>query len=364
MTTSQITLAPKTKFASIEAWAKAVGSAAKTRPGQRKAILVSFPDCNSQNTAARRAAHLDISRAGFRVRTGEEFDPRDGMPNHRNNATDYLARRTRARQERFAASHPLTLSMPAPATRADVEGDNTAEVSLLKLQEDRGYRTFARVGEWVIRTQEDVSWDNKFYSKAYNSRYGGKKTVDARTVLIRRVAADGTLDSRDQSVGAWRGNYLLDALIAAGVLESHKGQMNVRLHSAYALEIARKGRHLTIYARTLAGQTVDYCAVAGGVTFHAATVKEGIQGLRGKLRRVSLKANGQILDADAGRRLGFCETGMKAFAEDFDLDYRGAYTPAEIAAAVRRNASAAGKYVQELRTLAQATGYHAPELGD
>lgn len=102
--------------------------------------------------------------------------------------------------------------MPAPATRQDVVGQCSfsqgypapCEVPLLVLQEERAYGTFARVGDWTIRTQQDVSYDNHKYSKSWHAAHGGAKSVDARIVLIRRVKADGTLESRDQRVDSWR----------------------------------------------------------------------------------------------------------------------------------------------------------------
>lgn len=354
MTTSQITLdtpnsqTPTTRYPSVAAWAAALGSKAKTRAGQRKAIIAAF-----DKPVGGRIFH----NGNFKPVFGEYVN---GIYVQRSNKADYLAKVTRANQERFAASHPLTLSHPAPATRQDVEGDSSAPtVSVLELQDSRYGKAWA--GGFCVRTREEVSWDNNYYSKSYNSKYGGKKSVDARTVLIRRVKTDGTLESRDVEVSAWRGNYLLDALIEAGVVKAHKGLMNIRLHSAYDVQIVREAAALKIYERTLGGGHVDFCAVRAGVTFHAPTQKAAVKGLREKVSAKRLRAQGKLISYALGKKLNFCDEGMRAFARAFDLEIGGEYTPEEIAAAVKQNVPAALSFRAELTTLAETVGYKLPE---
>lgn len=336
-----------TKYTSIAEWAKALGSQAKTRSGQRKAIIASF------------TTHKGIRLIGRMTRNQEVTnyigDGRD--------KTKYLSFRQRARQERFAATHPTTLSYGPPATRLDVEGtqfDNAHVVDILTLQSDRPYMAIARYGDWVIRTREDVSWDNNYYSKSYNSKFGGKKTVDARWVLIRRVKADGTLDKQDITVDGWRGNYLLNALLQAGIIPENKAPLRIALHRAYNVRTIRLGRIVKLYERTLGGEHVDYCAVVGEYTFHAASIREAIAGVREKIKLASLKAKGKLIDLELGRALGFCESGMKSFATTFDLDLKGHYTAEQLAERIKTNVAAAAPYASELRTLANAVGYEIP----
>jgi hypothetical protein len=105
---------------------------------------------------------------------------------------------------------------------------------------------------------------------------------------------------------------------------------------------------------------VDFCAVRGDVTFHAATVTEALAGLRSKVRKATLRANGKLVTYDLCRALGFCRDGIASFCQTFDLSPRGQYTPAEIAEHVMSNLTAARPYAAELRTLASAVGYAIP----
>jgi hypothetical protein len=215
----------------------------------------------------------------------------------------------------------------------------------------------AVVNGWHVRVEEDVEWDYACYSKSWNSKYGGRKVVTGRNVQIRRVTADGGLESRDQAVGSFRGNYILDAIVQAGILPDRSGPMSVRLHAAYDARIVRAGRSVKIYVRTLANEVVDFCAVVRGTTFHAPTIKEAIAGLRTKLSHVVMRKNASLVDWKLCKSLGFCDTGISQFAQEFDFDIHASYTPNEIATRVKSNLSAAAPYISELNTLAKAVNY-------
>ncbi len=333
----------KPRYASIAAWATALGSKAKTHAGQRKVILASF----SRNTR--------LGRIGLMTR--DYFQ---------GNGNSIIYRNSRLhRQERFAANHPTTLAWPAPATREDLTGrhDGAAtERDILTLQSDRPHAAISWVGDWAIRVEENITYDYDFYAKSYGHP---KKTVESRKVLIRRIAPagsqfPGTLESRDVDVDAFRGNYLLTALQSAGILPTLKTQMALRLNSAYEIATVRDGRLLKIYERTLGGKHIDYCAKAGDYIFHAVTVREAIAGLRKKAASSQLRAKGHAIDWNLCKSLGFCDEGIREFARAFDLSLKGVYAPSEIEQRIRQNPSAAAPFVSELRTLASAIGYAIP----
>ena len=314
----------KPKHESVAAWAKTVGSSAKTLAGQRKAIIASFRPIVGNDA---HKVYRKISRA------------------------EYYADCRRRRQYKFAESHHLVLSSPPPATMEQVYA-GSSEVSLHDMIEsERSNFLHCVIAGYVVRTSEKTEWDYGCYSKSWHRQYGGKKVVSSRTVHIRRVLDDGTLDVRDVSVDAWRGNYLLNAIVAAGIVSNNKSNMAVRLHPAFELETVRTGK-LTIYRRTLGGVTYDYCAVWCGVTYHAETIKLAINGLRTKMRSIS-ESKSHIVDWKFGKSLGFCENGMRQFARDFDLDVSAKYTPDEIEQRVKSNPEAAGQYRVELCKLAE-----------
>jgi hypothetical protein len=345
------------RYTSIAAWAAALGSKAKTRAGQRKAILTS----NLGNPRLSLCGRM--TRAYYR----DMFATGGYTPTH----NDKLTRWASANREKAAIHQPAKLAeILASEARQAQEKINlhltgrhdgaATERDLLTLQADRPFGAIARYGDWVIRVREDVSYDNNKYSKSWHRAHGGAKSVDARWVLIRRVTADGTLESHDITVNAWRGNYLLDALIQAGVVPDTKAPLRITLHRAFNVRTIRQGRILKIYERTLGGKHIDYCIVAGDYTFHAGTVREAIAGLRKKIAAATLKAKGQAIDLALCKSLGFCDTGVRDFAAAYDLDLKSTYSPAEIERRIRQNPDAAAPYRSELRTLANAIGYTIP----
>jgi hypothetical protein len=218
----------------------------------------------------------------------------------------------------------------------------------------------ALVGGWYVSCHEEAH-DDLRYSKSYRERYGNTRVVDSRVVWIRRPSdASGALETRDVAVSAWRGNYLLDALVASGILPGDKTLMHVRLHPAYALSLLRSARALKIYERTLAGEHVDYVAVRRNITFHADSPHAAVAGLRGKLR-AHINAKNAEITFDLCRSLGFCPAGIRAFCRAVGLDPGERYAPAQIAEAVRANLSAGAPYATELRALAAAVGYTIPQ---
>lgn len=332
-----------TRFSTVAAWAASTGSKAKTLRGQRAAIIASFRPIGG--------FALIGNMRGFNVLRSKTPIASPAM-------------RQRQRQIAFAESHPLVRNSPRPATKKDVGGTGPYYVSARAAINDphalRHYSNYyTTVAGWTVRLEETVSYDRDRYSKAWHAQYGAAKVVESRTVIIRRVAADGTLERRDVQVDAWRGNFLLNALVSAGVLPNNKGLMSVRLHAGYEIELIRAGKTIKVYRRTLAGNPVDFCVVWHGITFHDATVRDAIRGLRSKLR-AAIEAKASMITWKLGKSLGFCEPGMRQFAADFGLDVNGAYSPDEIERRVRGNMADAAKYASELRALAAAVNHPIP----
>ena len=314
------------RFTSVSAWSKAIGSSAKTHAGQRRAIIASFA-------------------------------PMQGSSCDRNGKREsYLCSRTRGRQERFCESHPLVLTSPPPAT----ERDCTAGRQIVGLAElvSRVRNECAIVDGWYVTCREEAHYEER-YSNSYRAKFGDTRVVDTRTVCIRRQSAAGTLETRDVAVNAWRGNYLLDALVTAGVLGADTALLSIRLHRAYSARLLRSRRALEIWERTLAGEHVDFCARRRNITFHAATEREAVAGLRRKIR-ARIDAKDRPVTFELCRQLGFCVEGIHSFCLAVELDPSARYSPAEIADAVAAHVADCGPYRAELLTLAKAVGYTVP----
>lgn len=315
------------KFESLAAWAQAIGSNAKTPAGQRRAII-----------------------ANFRPARGHAAGPWNGS------RASYLCRRTRDRQERCCETHPLVLSSPPPAVQnACTAGRQIVGLAALLAADGN---LCALVAGWYVTCREEAHYVER-YSKTYRSKFGDTRVVDARTVCIRRPAADGTLETRDVSVSAWRGNYLLDALVASGVLGADTAPLAIRLHRAYSARLLRSSRALEIWERSLAGEHVDYVARRRNITFHAATERAAVAGLRAKIR-ARIDAKDRPVTFDLCRSLGFCVEGIRGFCRAVDLDPAARYTPAEIADAVAAHIADCRPYRAELLVLARAVGYNVP----
>jgi hypothetical protein len=249
--------------------------------------------------------------------------------------------------------------------QAQIERDlhgNTEQISLLKMLafptpawNTTEQKYHAVVNGYCVRLshREDCEWHPR-------KHYPINKTT-TRQILIRGLNQVGEVEIVDRYVDAWRGNYLLDTLIAAGVIASNKSRMDVRLHAAYDIREVRRGKHVTIFERTLAGEHIDFCAKRGSLTFHAASDRDAVKGLHAKAKAAALRACGRAIDWNLGRSLGFCETGMRQFCTVFGLDTKQVLRPAELAEIVKADLTAAAPFAAELKVLANAVGFALPE---
>lgn len=227
-------------------------------------------------------------------------------------------------------------------------------------QLDAGTTTqYAKIGEWIISSDEAISWDNNCYSKAWHRQHGGKKVVDYRLVMIRRLAADGSIEKRDIKIDGWRGQWALKALVESGVVAPVKVAAKlkpVQLNAAFDVRLVRTVMGISIYERTLLGEHHDYCAVAGSVTFHAGSIRAALKGLHKKTTEVQIRKNSPI-NWDFCKQLGFCDTGIREFCADFGINSKGSYSPDTIRDLVKADLSTAAKYENELRKVAQVLDY-------
>lgn len=161
-------------------------------------------------------------------------------------------------------------------------------------------------------------------------------------------------------VGSWRGNWLQKSLIKAGIVKPVKSKvpLYVRLTKYHdAKKIAVK-RGYTFYERSFAGEFIDYVVVSPlGMTYHDEKRGNLIRGLKRKMR----KRAGKVEEIDfqfLHKNLGFCEPGIKDFAEKTGLSTDARYSPRQIHDAIKRvGYQKVEIYAPEISALANACGY-------
>lgn len=223
----------------------------------------------------------------------------------------------------------------------------------------------ADLGRWQVTATESVSLDWEYYSKSWHRTHGPRRAVESRTVEFRSAAGARRVVHPD----AWRGDWLARACLDAGLVKAKRktrAPLSVRLNCAYDAELVREVRGHKIYQRTLMGTPVDFVIVSPmGLTYHDEDRKQLIPGLRAKLRcslkRAKLPGTTRITWALC-KKLGFCDAGIRAFADAFGLDTNAEYSPEQIEARVRSNPATAAPFLPELRILADAIGHPVAEF--
>jgi hypothetical protein len=221
--------------------------------------------------------------------------------------------------------------------------------------------TSVQIGALTFKQLETVEWDNHRYSKSWHRAHGGVKMVSDRRITITKK--DGRVKGGVKTLAvvefdAWRGNILLHAIKESGLFSvpESKAPMPVRLDRFYDAKIIRTVGHIKIYARTLLGEFVDYCAVLNNVTFHAETPKEAIKGLNEKIKAATKKKN-EPISYKLCKELGFCDAGIKQFCSAFGLDIKGTFSPGYIEELVKAEPEKAAPFEHELRVVAKTLNY-------
>lgn len=216
----------------------------------------------------------------------------------------------------------------------------------------------AQVGNWTITTSQDVDADRNYYSKAWHRKYGAKYTVSERQITFARPHGRGTL-TKTMELASWSGDYVARAVIELGLApKKPKFPLSIRLNKAYDALFLREKRGYKFYARTLLGEIVDYVIVSPmGMTYHDDVESNLIKGLHRKIRNQARKLRSDMVDWAACKKLGFCDSGIKAFCDIYGFNTRSIYAPEEIEREVRKSPELAAPFLSELMILAKAVNY-------
>lgn len=209
-------------------------------------------------------------------------------------------------------------------------------------------------GEFLLHVAWDTDSDWNYYSKRYNrpkNTYSNRR-VELLTFGPESIGGGKIVDV--YHVNAFRGPFLIDAIVRFCNLRPvkvAKGLRKVQLNDYFEITLLRDVCGVQIYSRSIAGQLIDYCALYHNTTYHAATVAATVAGLKNKIREHAAH-EGEIINYEAARKLGYCDTGIRNFATDNELDIDAQYTRAELRNIVlRRRELNYDKYRDELRTL-------------
>lgn len=185
-------------------------------------------------------------------------------------------------------------------------------------------RVFIAAGE-----TEEKDWNA--YSKAWHRAHGPKRWIDSRYLEIHEPGKGCT---KTIYVDRWGEKNILTALARFFNVKKQpcpKGRKPVQLNDYFSVRLIKTVNGYEIYDRQFSGSFVDYAIFDTKTrnTFHSEKMEELIPGLRRKLQ-AKFDHENETITKETGFELGFCETGMRSFAEDNGIDYNGTYTRQEL----------------------------------
>ena len=196
----------------------------------------------------------------------------------------------------------------------------------------------------TVTYREVKDWN--YYSKNYKHP---KITVYGRKVTFEKKGYIKTVD-----LDNFNGDFLLKAYVKAFKVKAYKQKgfaRKVQLNDYLRTKKIRCIGNVELWERTINKAHYDYCAVINKTTYHAFTKKEALSGLKKKIN-AKIKKEMEVISKKTGYNLGFCETGMKSFCEDNDLDLEGSYTRAELRNIIlQKRKLNCDKYAPEIRKL-------------
>jgi len=286
---------------------------------------------------------LDGAKAALQAEWSRQEEIRNKRPSSRNydslagNAGKFV--QALARKRELIANHIRTWQkLHESGTRLDnVQSHTRASYPYLRPE-------FALANGIIGKIDFDVAEDWDYYSKRYNypkTEISGKHV--AFTYPLVKYERNGnhviiSLRKTQQSVDRFAGNWFLDAIGRNfGTTRIEKSLRKAQLHECFSLRKKHDLAGVQIYARVVAGTVYDYCALVGKETYHAATAKSAIAGLRAK-RESRIASEREVLTLkNVMRDYNFCATGIRNFCGDNGLDPDSEITRAELRNIVLKN---------------------------
>jgi predicted transcriptional regulator with HTH domain len=233
--------------------------------------------------------------------------------------------------------------------------NNSRLVTYSKWTNDGGY--IFVVGPYAMKAVEEVSEDWEAYSKAWHRTHGPKKTVDRRYIIVNK----GGKLYKEIDLNSWAGDWqyrVLRDVLSLQVVRVSTDLRKVQLKPCFGVRKAIKRNGVQYYHITAGHYDIALCGVdtATGMEYHADTIEEVNTGLSRKLEAV--KVEEQKLDKtytaiELHERFGFCNAGMRDFADACNIDFNGTYSVRQLIAATQeaKDKNILRKYRTELKTI-------------
>lgn len=192
-------------------------------------------------------------------------------------------------------------------------------------------RTFILTNKTEHPFTMSVSWCEDHDWEFYSKRYGyPKSTYSDRCVIFKTIGKLGvTTDVFTYPLESFSGNFVERAIAAfykVGKVKVEKELKPVQLADFFALHELHKVNGYRLFERRIGEMVWDYAILdpKTHTTYHSNSQEQLIPGLRAKIEAKS-EVETAVITKATGFALGFCETGMRSFCADNNIDFDGSY---------------------------------------
>lgn len=228
-------------------------------------------------------------------------------------------------------------------------------------------------GRWDLPTRDfyvsnntiaRITWSEESDWNAYSKSYGRPKNTysDRAVKFITFDHKSATKEIKVFPLDTFAGQFMERALadfFNVGKVKVSKELKPIQLNPIFSVQFIRSIGGVSVYSRSIGSILWDYCVVANGVNFHAATIEKAINGLREKAEKASkaeaqrIEEEGRFLNYNIARKdYGFCDTGIRNFCNLNGLEIDSQYTIREIRKAVVSHRSEnCARFSSELKTI-------------
>lgn len=225
------------------------------------------------------------------------------------------------------------------------------ETELENIRERGDNRRYCRIGLTYIALQRCEKRYGEYEYYLIMTRHANRY-LPARTVFRKRI---------DTFHRTWLEKTVCDNDPEFRMPKVEKELKDVQAMRYYDVQHIRTILGCDIYRNTFMGQTVEYCIRKNGLTYHDTKPEKLVPGLHLKIRKLKEQAalsekthDSKEINADMlHREMGYCLTGIEAFAEDYGLDVERSYTIGELKEAIhsRGYKPSLEKYKTEIQLL-------------
>lgn len=189
----------------------------------------------------------------------------------------------------------------------------------------------------TVAWDEEHDWD--FYAKSYNRP---KSTYDNRRIEFKTIGKFGNKEIIfTYLLDSFAGNFIEKAIAAFYKIDKikvSKELKSLQLQDYFSLTELKAINGYRLFNRRIGNVSWDFAILdtKTGMNFHSFNLENLVPGLRNKITAKFDIENTEI-NKQTGYSLGFCETGMRSFCNDNNVDFEGTYTRKELRNIVTKN---------------------------